>query len=58
MAVGTVYLGTMMCKFGDDGKLISKEENKIDPNRPVIALTFDDGPGRPYRGTVGPAGEI
>ena len=45
MAVGTVYLGTMMCKFGDDGKLISKEENKIDPNRPVIALTFDDGPG-------------
>lgn len=45
MAVGTVYLGTMMCKFEDDGKLISKEENKIDPNRPVIALTFDDGPG-------------
>ena len=45
MAVGTVYLGTMMCKFGDDGKLISKEESKIDPNRPVIALTFDDGPG-------------
>lgn len=45
MAVGTVYLGTMMCKFGDDGKLISKEENKIDPSRPVIALTFDDGPG-------------
>ena len=46
MAVGTVYLGITMCEFGDDGKLISKEENKIDPDRPVIALTFDDGPGK------------
>ena len=46
MAVGTVYLGTTMCEFGDDGKLLSKEENKIDPSRPVIALTFDDGPGK------------
>lgn len=46
MAVGTVYLGTMMCEFGDDGKLISKEDSKIDPSRPVIALTFDDGPGK------------
>ena len=46
MAVRTVYLGTMMCEFGDDGKLISKEDSKIDPSRPVIALTFDDGPGK------------
>lgn len=45
MATGTLYLGTMLCKFGDDGKLLSKEESTVDPSRPMIALTFDDGPG-------------
>ena len=45
MATGTLYLGTMLCKFGDDGKLLSKEESTVDPSRPMVALTFDDGPG-------------
>lgn len=45
MAEGTVYLGTMLCEFGEDGKLVSKEESKVDPSRPMVALTFDDGPG-------------
>ena len=38
---GKQQIGTKKCEFAKDGKLIS-EENSIDPNKPMIALTFDD----------------
>lgn len=44
MAVGKEKIGTAECVFGEDGKLQSKK-SKIDPNKPMMALTFDDGPG-------------
>lgn len=46
MAVGKTYLGVTLCEFGEDGKLISKKDTGIDPDKPMIALTFDDGPGK------------
>lgn len=45
MATGDIYLGLTRCSFDENGKLISKTESQIDPNKPAIALTFDDGPG-------------
>lgn len=45
MATGTVYIGLSKCKFDAFGKLLSKKESKADPDKPAIALTFDDGPG-------------
>lgn len=42
---GTHYLGIAMCTFDEKGVLISKEATNIDPEKPMIALTFDDGPG-------------
>ena len=42
---GTRYLGIAMCTFDEEGILISKEVTSIDPEKPMIALTFDDGPG-------------
>ena len=44
MLTGKQRVGSTKCVFGDDGKLQSKEM-KIDPNKPMMALTFDDGPG-------------
>lgn len=44
MATGKQQIGTSKCKFDDDGKLVSRE-SKIDPDKPMMALTFDDGPG-------------
>ena len=44
MATGDIYLGLTRCSFDENGKLISKTESQIDPNKPAIALTFDDGP--------------
>lgn len=44
MLTGKQQVGSSKCKFADDGKLISRESN-IDPNKPMMALTFDDGPG-------------
>lgn len=41
---GKHQVGTKKCRFAKDGKLKS-EENSIDPNKPMLALTFDDGPG-------------
>lgn len=32
--------------FGEDGKF-DQEKNKVNPTKPMIAITFDDGPG-PY----------
>lgn len=46
MAAGTIYLGLTKCVFGEDGALVSMEESKVDPGRPMVALTFDDGPGK------------
>lgn len=45
MATGEVSIGLARCTFDEKGKLVSKEDAVIDPNRPMVALTFDDGPG-------------
>ncbi len=45
MVTGNRYVETYRCDFGEDGKLVSKEESNIDPEQPMVALTFDDGPG-------------
>ncbi len=44
-ATGEIKLGLEKCKFNENGELISKEKTEIDPNKPMVALTFDDGPG-------------
>lgn len=44
MLTGKHQVGSSACKFADDGKLVSRE-SKIDPDKPMMALTFDDGPG-------------
>lgn len=41
---GTQQIGFAKCEFDENGKLVSKESS-IDPNKPMMALTFDDGPG-------------
>lgn len=46
MATGEIYLGIMVCRFDEDGKLLSKKESSINPDKPMVALTFDDGPGK------------
>lgn len=45
MATGTVYIGLSKCKFDSFGKFLSKKSIDIDPSKPSVALTFDDGPG-------------
>lgn len=45
MVTGETYLGMTKCNFGKDGILVSMEESEVDPNKPMVALTFDDGPG-------------
>ena len=45
MATGEVYLGLTLCTFDENGKLISKKGIQADPSKPMVALTFDDGPG-------------
>ncbi len=37
-SLGNIYY------FGEDGKF-DTERNSVNPNRPMVALTFDDGPG-------------
>ena len=44
MLTGEQQIGIASCVFGKDGKLQSREGG-VDPNKPMIALTFDDGPG-------------
>lgn len=46
MQTGKMFLGIALCTFDTDGKLLSKEVSSIDPNKPMVALTFDDGPGK------------
>lgn len=44
MVTGERKIGVKTCTFDEDGKLTA-EEGGVDPSRPMIALTFDDGPG-------------
>ena len=44
-ATGEVKLGLEKCKFSESGELLSKEKTEIDPGKPMVALTCDDGPG-------------
>lgn len=44
MLTGKHRLGIRECEFSEDGKLLS-EVSRIDPEKPMLALTFDDGPG-------------
>lgn len=45
MATGEVQVGLVKCKFSKEGKLKSKGDVNIDASKPMVALTFDDGPG-------------
>ena len=44
MLTGEQKIGVRKCVFSEDGVLES-EEGGVDPNAPMVALTFDDGPG-------------
>ena len=44
-ATGELKLGLEKCKFSESGELLSKEKTEIDSGKPMVALTFDDGPG-------------
>lgn len=44
MVTGEVNIGLSVCKFDKKGNLISKKAGKVDPKKPMVALTFDDGP--------------
>lgn len=44
MVTGKKRIGTLDCVFSEDGKLES-QKSSIDPDKPMMALTFDDGPG-------------
>lgn len=46
MATGDIHVGLVRCSFDEDGKLISKKKAKVDPDKPMVAITFDDGPGK------------
>lgn len=47
MVIGEMEIEGSVYIFGDDGILLGKKNTtNVDPNRPMIALTFDDGPGR------------
>lgn len=41
---GELKLGLKNYEFDEDGKLLS-EETRVDVDAPMVALTFDDGPG-------------
>jgi len=45
MITGDMKIGTILCKFDKEGKLVSTKVTDLDPSKPMIALTFDDGPG-------------
>ena len=42
---GQKDIGIKRCVFSADGKLESEKFIGLDPTKPMIALTFDDGPG-------------
>lgn len=41
---GEQTIGNRTYYFGEDGKF-DEEKNPVNPNKPMVALTFDDGPG-------------
>lgn len=45
MLTGKQKVFQLDCVFDEKGRLKSKE-SKVDPKKPMIALTFDDGPGK------------
>ncbi|MFV0363191.1 MAG: polysaccharide deacetylase family protein [Suipraeoptans sp.] len=45
MQTGEMKEGSILYKTDDDGKIVSAEAQGIDPNKPMVALTYDDGPG-------------
>lgn len=46
MATGEVKIGLAHYTFDEKGQIVSKKELDIDKDQPMIALTFDDGPGK------------
>ena len=50
---GEQYIDGQWYKFASNGKLIGilKLSSNINPNKPMVAITFDDGPG-PYTGRL------
>lgn len=46
MVTGKMKQGNKEYVFGDDGVLQSEKFIGLDPTKPMIALTFDDGPGK------------
>ena len=44
MVVGELKVGISVYTFDENGVMVS-EKKEIDPTKPMIALTFDDGPG-------------
>lgn len=46
MVTGAVLMDSVIYSFGEDGSLISERSTKVDPGKPMVALTFDDGPGK------------
>lgn len=44
MTIGKTKIGIVTYTFNENGVLVDESE-EIDPNKPMIALTFDDGPG-------------
>lgn len=46
MAVGDVKMGVSTYSFDQEGKLLSVKNDTVDPSKPMVALTFDDGPGK------------
>jgi len=45
MVTGEHQIGSQKCVFKDDGRLKSAKSN-IDKSKPMVAITFDDGPGK------------
>ncbi|HIW20888.1 MAG TPA: polysaccharide deacetylase family protein [Candidatus Dorea intestinavium] len=45
MTTGELRLGALLYKFDKNGKMVSSKVEGIDPEKPMIAITFDDGPG-------------
>lgn len=45
MATGEVEIGLALCTFDKEGKMVSKALTNVDASKPMVALTFDDGPG-------------
>lgn len=46
MATGEVKIGLAHYTFDEKGQMVSKKELDIDKDQPMVALTFDDGPGK------------